>query len=173
LEHHDAEEIAQEVIIEVAGKMKEFRYDRSKGSFRAWLRNLTRWRVNDWRRKRNPARPNKVEVDGDEAHPAPVELLADTGSADWETMFDLEYKRKLFELALKRVRLRAKATHFQVFDLCERRQWPCAKVAATLGMSVPNVYLIKFRVLAMVKLEVRRVEKEMARANPPSPCTGQ
>jgi RNA polymerase sigma-70 factor (ECF subfamily) len=42
LEHHDAEEIAQEVIIEVAGKMKEFRYDRSKGSFRAWLRNLTR-----------------------------------------------------------------------------------------------------------------------------------
>ena len=33
----DADDVVQTVLVEVAGKMRDFTYDRSKGRFRGWL----------------------------------------------------------------------------------------------------------------------------------------
>ena len=47
----DAEDIVQETVAAVARRMPEFHYDRSKGSFRTWLRRIVEARVNDHLRK--------------------------------------------------------------------------------------------------------------------------
>src|SRR6202167_6324593 len=48
----EAQEVVQETFICVAKSIHEFRRDRSKGSFKGWLRNITRWRIADQFRKR-------------------------------------------------------------------------------------------------------------------------
>src|SRR5215213_1869068 len=52
LSHAEAQEVVQEVIISVAKKMGEFKADPASGSFKAWLLNITRWRITDQFRRR-------------------------------------------------------------------------------------------------------------------------
>src|SRR2546423_58675 len=48
----EAQDVVQETIIAVAQKMPNFKYDSSAGSFKAWLMQLTRWRITDQFRKK-------------------------------------------------------------------------------------------------------------------------
>jgi hypothetical protein len=41
----EAEDVVQETIISVAKNIQKFKRDRTLGSFKGWLRNLTRWRI--------------------------------------------------------------------------------------------------------------------------------
>ena len=47
----EAEEVIQETMISVANKMPEFTYDRTKGSFKAWLLTIVRRRMVDRHRQ--------------------------------------------------------------------------------------------------------------------------
>ena len=48
----EAQEVVQEAVISVARNIVKFRRERNLGSFKGWLRNLTRWRIADQLRKR-------------------------------------------------------------------------------------------------------------------------
>ena len=50
----EAQDVVQETIICVARDINKFKRDRQFGSFKGWLRNLTRWRIADQLRKREP-----------------------------------------------------------------------------------------------------------------------
>src|SRR6202023_1308471 len=52
LDDPDAQDVVQETVIAVAGKMPEFRYDAAKGSFKSWLLLITRRRIHDHLRRR-------------------------------------------------------------------------------------------------------------------------
>ncbi len=43
----EAQDVVQETIICVAKNIQKFKRDRKLGSFKAWLRNLTHWRIAD------------------------------------------------------------------------------------------------------------------------------
>src|ERR1051326_5029571 len=43
----EAEDVVQETIVCVAKDIQKFQRDRERGSFKGWLRNLTRWRIAD------------------------------------------------------------------------------------------------------------------------------
>ena len=51
----EAEDVTQDVFKRVAETIHEFESNPERGSFRAWLMNLTRWRVTDQFRKRDRA----------------------------------------------------------------------------------------------------------------------
>ena len=48
----EAQDVVQDTMIAVAKQMPGFKYDPRIGSFKAWLLNITRWRIVDVRRKR-------------------------------------------------------------------------------------------------------------------------
>src|SRR6266516_6760156 len=50
----EAQDVVQETMFSVAKHMPTFRYDPAIGSFKAWLLNMTRWRIIDQIRKRGP-----------------------------------------------------------------------------------------------------------------------
>ena len=52
LSETEAQEVVQETIIAVSKQMPDFKYDRAKGSFKSWLLQLTRWRIQDQLRRR-------------------------------------------------------------------------------------------------------------------------
>src|SRR5437763_14577838 len=53
LNDSEAQDVVQETVICVVRSMPKFDYDPTIGSFKAWLRKLTRWRITDHIRKRN------------------------------------------------------------------------------------------------------------------------
>ena len=52
LKNEEAFDAVQETVIAIAKQQKEGKYDPKQGSFKAWLMNLTRWRIADQFRKR-------------------------------------------------------------------------------------------------------------------------
>jgi RNA polymerase sigma-70 factor (ECF subfamily) len=152
----EAQDVVQETIISVAKNIQKFKRDRKLGSFKGWLRNLTRWRIADQLRKRTRVAPEEMEAAGDDSAAWDTARIAD--SAEVESVWEDEWRANLMKVALENVRGRVKEEHYQMFDFYMVKQWPVAKVARTLGVSAGQVYLAKFRVGALIKKEIRRLE---------------
>jgi RNA polymerase sigma factor (sigma-70 family) len=156
----EAQDVVQETIICVAKDINKFKRDRALGSFKGWLRNLTRWRIADQLRKRKPnALGEDVSSNGDISMVDLAEI-PDPAGAGLESLWEAEWQSNLMEAALERVRRRVKEEHYQIFDLNVVRQWPANKVARILEVNIAQVYLAKHRVLALLKREVRILEKQ-------------
>src|SRR6185295_216309 len=51
----ESQDVVQETLVSVAKHMPTFDYDPAIGSFKAWLLNMTRWRIIGQFRKRRPS----------------------------------------------------------------------------------------------------------------------
>src|SRR6185436_5456075 len=62
----EAQDVVQETVIRVAKGIHKFKRDRELGSFKGWLRNLTRWCIADQLEKRRaPDSPARTPPDDD------------------------------------------------------------------------------------------------------------
>ena len=158
-EAHDA---LQETMISVARRMPDFQYDPATGSFKAWLLNLTRWRITDQLRKRNRFPHSGSSSDDTATGVGTVSGLIDPESEDISKLWDAEWERNLLDTAIARVKRRIDPKKYQIFDLCANKGWRADKVAAAFRVPVGQVYLAKHRVTRMIKTEVKRLKKEAA-----------
>ncbi len=152
----EAQDVVQETVIAVSKNIQKFKRDRQLGSFKGWLRNLTRWRIADQLRKRTRITPEEREGAEDDFAGWETARIAD--SAEVESVWEDEWRVNLMKVALENVKRRVKEEHYQMFDFYVVKEWPVAKVARTLGVSTGQIYLAKFRVGALIKKEIRRLE---------------
>ena len=157
----EAEEVVQETVIAVAKKMGGFEYDPEIGSFKSWLLHTAQWRISDQFRKRSPGRAMGRTRGGRKTRTSTIERIPDPAGLDLDAVWDAEWAKHIFEAAIERVKTKVKAKHYQIFDLYVIKQWPVQKVARTLGVNIGRVYLAKHRVSAMVKKEIRHLERQM------------
>jgi RNA polymerase sigma-70 factor (ECF subfamily) len=158
LNEEEAQDVVQETIISVAKHMPTFKYDRSIGSFKAWLFNMIRWRITDQLRKRSQL-PSSDDADADARMSAKI---VDPISDRLEAIWDAEWKKNLFDAATDKVKRQLDPQNYQIFDFCVNKEWPPAKIAETFGISIGKVYLAKHRVTQMIAEEVRKLEKKMS-----------
>ena len=156
----EAQDVVQETIISVAKDIHKFKRDRALGSFKGWLRNLTRWRIADQLRRRMHPRLDEGLTASDDVPPVEIAEIPDPVGGALDDIWEQEWRSNLFEAALERVKRKVKEEHFQIFDLHVIREWPVIQVAQTLNISVGRVYLAKFRMLALIRKEVRKLEQE-------------
>ena len=158
----EAEDLVQDVFVELAEKMKSFKYDPAIGTFKGWLCTRTRRRVIDRHRKRarQPDTPN-FHASEEESTEAAVERLPAADDQSWEDAWEADWQRNLLETAAERAKRKVSARQFQIFDLHVLQDKPAAEVATCLGISSAQVHLAKFRVRAVVQSELRRLEKEL------------
>ncbi|MEO8426924.1 MAG: sigma-70 family RNA polymerase sigma factor [Verrucomicrobiota bacterium] len=159
-----AQDVVQETVIGVAREMPEFRYDPLRGSFKQWLLRIVRRRIIDHLRRTYRQPPNAGvspdSLDEDEIHAAAISAPSTHGiDAAW----DEEWERTVFEAALARVQSEVNPKHFQVFDYCVLKEWPAAKVAATLGLNLAQVYLAKHRVSQAIKRAARQINDKRSK----------
>jgi RNA polymerase sigma-70 factor (ECF subfamily) len=154
----EAQDAVQETMASVAKHLPAFEYDPAIGSFKAWLLNMTRWRIADQVRKRRPleAQPNNTSTST-----ATIEKVADPASLDLDAVWEQEWEKNLLDAALAKVKARVEPLTYQVFDFYVNKEWPAEKVAGAFSISVDQVYLAKHRITEMLKAEARRLEKEM------------
>jgi len=154
----EAQEVVQETIITVAKNIEKLKYDPAVGSFKGWLLQITRWRIVDQFRKREPGNA-KAPRAADDRMTATIERLPDSRVDDLDALWEAEWKQNLFEGAIARVKKKVDPKQFQIFDCYVRKEWPAQKVAAQLRVSVGQVYLARHRVGAALKKEIRALEK--------------
>jgi RNA polymerase sigma-70 factor (ECF subfamily) len=161
LAHDDAEDVAQEVFKRVAETIDQFESDPSRGSFRGWLMNLTRWRIaNKFARRPKEGIAPAPGPDGDgPAAVQPVDLLPDGGDADaqWEE----EWRQHVLNAAFERLARTANSRHFQAFDLHVRQHWSVSEVARELDMNPASVYVVCHRLTKLLKAEVAALRETL------------
>jgi RNA polymerase sigma-70 factor (ECF subfamily) len=151
LQDADAQDVAQDVLVKLADKLRTFAYDPTR-SFRGWLKTLTHhaWRdFVDGRRRVRGAGGDGPAVDQLESLEAGQDLLA---------RLDEEFDRELCDEAMARVQVRVAPHTWEAFRLTAVEDLPGAEAARRLDMTVAMVFIAKSRVQKMVRQEVERME---------------
>ena len=149
LREHEAEEAVQEPCISVAKNIGS--YDPKSGRFKGWLLNTARWRINDQLRKRKPDRHSTRST-------ATVERVADGGKTIDE-VWEEEWQRNLFDAGIANLKRKVDAKQFQIFDCVAIKGWSAMETARRLGVNIAQVYLIKHRLKAMLKKEIKALDE--------------
>jgi RNA polymerase sigma factor (sigma-70 family) len=157
----EAQEVVQETVITVAKKIDKLRYDPALGSFKGWLLQITRWRIADQFRKRDSAQTQRARSD-DDRQTVTIERIPDLNVIDLDALWEREWQENLLGAAIARVKKKVDPKQFQIFDCYVRKEWSAQKVAAQLRVSVGQVYLARHRVSALIKKEVKNLERYAA-----------
>ncbi len=160
LRSEEAFDCVQETILSIAKQSKKQLYDPEQGSFKTWLMNMTRWRINDQFRKR---KKDTAMIEGewaDDRKTAVIDRVEDPNGDVLERLWDVEWKQGIADAALSRVKAQVSPKQYQIFDYYVIRQWDADKVQKKLSVSMAQVYLAKHRVGAVLKKELAKLEEE-------------
>ena len=163
----EAQDVVQETVLAVAGKIGEFKTDPSRGSFKSWLLGQARWRIGDQFRARKrdarafeepPApigealRSYSEETSGTE----PLHRVADPAGDPLEKVWNAEWEQHVLRTALDQVKSQVTVKQFQMFDLHVRKGLSVADTAQALGTTKAAVYMAKSRVGRLLKRQVKQ-----------------
>jgi len=145
----EAQDVVQETILSVAQEMPGFRYDPAKGSFKGWLKLVTRRRIADYFRSRRVEREKVVSQGPGEP------LEEEQWSNELDDLWEQQWQQTLIVRALEKVRKQVSARQYQIFDLNVLKEAPASEVAKILGVNLAQIYLAKHRVSALLKKEMK------------------
>ncbi|MFN4942214.1 MAG: RNA polymerase sigma factor [Akkermansiaceae bacterium] len=160
LRSEEAFDCVQETILSIAKQSKKQLYDPEQGSFKTWLMNMTRWRINDQFRKRKKDTAMLEGEWADDRKTAVIDRVEDPNGDVLERLWDVEWKQGIADAALSRVKAQVSPKQYQIFDYYVIRQWDADKVQKKLNVSMAQVYLAKHRVGAVLKKELAKLEEE-------------
>ena len=157
-----AQEVVQLTFIYLARKMPRFQYDRRRGSFKSWLRVVTRSRIQVYLKServrntlmRDPL-PDDLESKGG------LEMQPDPAGDALDLIWQREWEANLLETAFHRLRSKVSSQQLLVFRLATLGELPARQLAVKLGVSLAQVYLARHRVGRLFKAEVARLRREL------------
>jgi RNA polymerase sigma factor (sigma-70 family) len=158
----EAEDVVQETLAAVAKNLKGFEADPKRGSFKAWLLKTTRWRILNQFNKRRPDQKARVHRPvEDTRQTATVDRLPGSGAADFDSIWDAEWREHLIAAALERLKQTVQLKHFQIFLLHAIKGRSIRDVCESLGVNAAQVYIVKHRLGRQFKVELERLKREM------------
>ena len=146
LSDDEAQDVVQETMIALTQNIKTFRYDRARGSFKAWLMQLTQWKIVDQFRKREIGRPLDEFTEG---------KVAANLSEEW----DKDWQINIAEEAMRRVKTTASPKMFQAFHTNVIQGRGPRETATLLRMSIPAVHMAKYKINRLLRKEAEKLEK--------------
>lgn len=150
LQESDAEDVAQMVLLNLAGRMRTFAYDPSK-TFRGWLRVLTQHAWSDFVDARRRAGLGK-------GGPDPEELQSLEARDCLVAVLEEQFDHEILDEATMRVRLRVAPPTWDAYRLTAVEGLSGAQAAERLGMQVATVFQAKRRVQKLLQQEVGKLE---------------
>ncbi|MEO1856773.1 MAG: sigma-70 family RNA polymerase sigma factor [Rubritalea sp.] len=160
LRSEEAFDCVQETILSIAKQSKKKLYDPAQGSFKTWLMNMTRWRINDQFRKRKKDTVMSVGSFDEDRKTAIIERVEDPKGDVLDRLWHAEWKKNLADAALARVKTQVSPKQYQIFDYYVVKQWDASKVQAHLQVSMAQVYLAKHRVGSVLKKELAKLDND-------------
>lgn len=158
LSEADAQDIVQETILKVHNSLDRFEYNRKRGTFKGWLRTVTRSRLNDFFKKqqRRPSLNQPLEEAADE-----LQNLEDPEGPEIEKIWDEEWNRNLIQAALSRTKKLSSPKQFQIFKCHYIDEWTVRETCRTLGVNAAQVYMAKQRVGKIFREAVETLQEQV------------
>ncbi len=153
LQQADRDEIFQEVFKAVAAGIARFNKDQSGGTFRGWLRILTRNKVADHLRRRKKA----VQATGGSDAQGQLAQVPDP-DGDLDEGADASQESALLHRALNLIQGEFETRTWKAFWRVTVEGHDSAAVAKELGISLNAVYKAKSRVLQRLRQELGDLE---------------
>ena len=157
----EAQDVVQQTVIEVSQRIGEFKHQSRRGSFKKWLLQLTRWRIQDQFRKRLPIGVRARRSSADDEGTDLLNRVADPAGSLLDQAWDAEWEKNLFNTAVERVRARVNPKIYQVFDAYVFQEWPLEKVRKLLDVSTGQIRVTKMRVSRLIRTEMNLLEKRL------------
>jgi len=151
----DAQDVVQEVVLQVSRQIGSFRYD-PKRSFKGWLLRTTHWKVMDVHRRRS--RSGVIEP-ADAGSAGEGTLESGVVPPELEARWEAEWEQSLAHSAIASLRQTVSAEHFQIYDLLVLQGRPAGEVASVLGVNIASVYVVKHRLGKMLRAEIERLKE--------------
>lgn len=148
LQDADARDVTQSLIVKLYEVMHDFRYDQTKGSFRGWLRTVTRNAVYNLGRERNDLH----HATGDSG--VRRQLQNEPARADLARRIQEGFDLELLDTASRKVRKRVAAHTWRAFEMIEYENVPVAEIAAETGLQIAMVYVARSKVKKMLTEEL-------------------
>jgi RNA polymerase sigma factor (sigma-70 family) len=168
LSAENADELSQRVWIDLARRMRTFRYDPGK-TFRGWLRRLCQWRAIDLMRKKNAEALQLLEDQ-------PADSLPEEASADIEAEGGAAAERpRLLELAgdvQNAVRRRVDERTWQIFWNVAVLGQSVRETSDAAGITYYAAFAAQKRVRQMLRQEGQRLLAERWAHDPEHEETG-
>ncbi len=158
LSEADAQDIVQETVLKVHNSLDRFEYNRKRGTFKGWLRTVTRSRLNDFFKKqqRRPALNQPLESTGDE-----LQNLEDPEGPEIEKIWDEEWSKNLIQSALNRTKKLTSPKQFQIFKCHYIDEWTVRETCRTLGVNAAQVYMAKQRVGKIFREAIETLQEQV------------
>lgn len=159
LQEADSADIAQNVLVKMMQCLSSFDYNPEKGSFRHWLRRVTRNIAIDLQRTW------KERGSGDSLIlQALTQIQDDSFEHSLFKSIESAYERDLLNQASQAVRSRVLS---KTWDSYFRTTWggeSASVVGTSLDISIGEVYVAKSRVIKLLKEEIARMELDQDQA---------
>ena len=139
LKNYDLDKVPDHIV---------FQFDPARGRFRHYLKKIIRNHAIKLYRRRRATLPLEVVEEGN--HP-----VAD----DWDRLWEKEWKRHLFNMALEELKTQVQPETFVAFEMYALQNKPVREVAEFLHMSVSAVYTAKSRCIADMKNIIANLEE--------------
>jgi RNA polymerase sigma-70 factor (ECF subfamily) len=151
----DAEDVVQEVVTEVFRAMPRFNYDRTRGTFRGFLRAVTLHKISDHFRVQY-RRQHTAEACHAACH-------APEFSQRWEE----SWQQNLLQYGMDEAARSLGPKTFQAFQLYALEGWSAVDTARFLQTTVAAVYVAKSRVVKRVEQVVNGLTRDSEHASEP------
>lgn len=152
LQASDADDIVQEVLLTVAARVGDFQRNRAEGSFRGWLRTITRHKLGDFIRA-----DGRRQRTWDELTPPQTLVPAARPAEEPEGQTLDNETRLIFNRVLELIHSRFEDSTWRAFLRVVKDGAAPRDVAQELNMSVESVYQAKSRVLRRIRHELREL----------------
>lgn len=152
LQRADAEDVTQNVLLDLARQMRDFQYDPDL-RFRGWLHTIAYRSCFRYLSARTRLAAGDVEAELDR-------LCSPEAHSDFLSRLQVESDRELLELAKGLVRARVHPRTWEAFRLTAEEELPGTEVARRLDMRVGTVFVARSKIQKMLRDECRRLENE-------------
>lgn len=159
LQDSEAQDVVQNTFIYLSRRMPNFRYDPARGSFKSWLRVVTRSRIHEFLRRERPDAARFV-VPLSASDPDQLESIPDPAADALDDVWQREWEENLVATALRRVRAKVSSQQLMIFRLAALGELSMAQVAKKLDVNIAQIYLARHRVGKLFKAEIERLRSE-------------
>jgi len=147
--HHDAEEVMQDVFIKVWGKLHDFSYQKSKGRFRGWLCVTSRNAALDFIRRKKTRGVHCELFESD---------MLEQSVTEAEQVDEEEWRLYVSNKAWENIKSEYAPKTAQAFMMVTHGH-SVEEVSEVLGVSDNTIYNAKSRIIKRLQQEVKHLNK--------------